>query len=330
MIKIAINGFGRVGRAAFKIALAKKNCQIVAINDLGDINNLAYLLKYDSVYRRYDRSVSVSGNNLVVAGKKFPVYAIAEPEKLPWKKHKVDVVLECTGVFTKKEDASKHLKAGAKNVIISAPTKSEGVATIVRGVNDKNAKKEKLMANASCTTNCVAPIMAVLESAFGIEKALLTTVHAVTASQRAVDLPYAKNWREGRAAGINIIPSTTGAAIATALTLPSLKDKFDGVALRVPVICGSISDIVVLLKKNVTVEQVNGAFKRAAKSPIYKGILVASDEELVSSDILGTSASAIVDLKFTRVVGGNLVKVLAWYDNEWGYSNRLVEMAERI
>ncbi|MEK7159265.1 MAG: glyceraldehyde 3-phosphate dehydrogenase NAD-binding domain-containing protein, partial [Patescibacteria group bacterium] len=284
----------------------------------------------DSVYGQYQGTVEAIGNNLVVDGKEYPVFAMTNPAELPWKKLKVDVVLECTGVFTKKEEAESHFQAGAKKVIISAPTKSDGVLTVVRGVNDADAKNEKLIANASCTTNCVAPIMAVLEANFGIEKAMLTTAHALTASQRTVDLAYPKNWREGRAAGVNIIPSTTGAATATALVLPSLKDKFDGISLRVPIICGSISDIVALLKKDVTVEEVNNAFKEAVTSATYSGVLAVSEEELVSSDILGSTASAIIDLKLTKVVAGNLVKVMAWYDNENGYAHRLVEMAEIV
>ncbi|MEK7511410.1 MAG: type I glyceraldehyde-3-phosphate dehydrogenase [Patescibacteria group bacterium] len=330
MVRVAINGFGRIGRASFKIALANKNIAIVAINDLCPADNLAYLFKHDSVYGQYQGTVEAVGNNLVVDGKEYPVFAMINPAELPWKILKVDVVLECTGVFTKKEEAEGHFQAGAKKVIISAPTKSDGVLTVVRGVNDADAKNEKLIANASCTTNCVAPIMAVLEANFGIEKAMLTTAHALTASQRTVDLAYSKNWREGRAAGVNIIPSTTGAATATALVLPSLKDKFDGISLRVPIICGSISDIVALLKKDVTVEEVNNAFKEAATSATYSGVLAVSEEELVSSDILGSTASAIIDLKLTKVVAGNLVKVMAWYDNENGYAHRLVEMAEIV
>ena len=328
MKKIAINGFGRIGRATLKIILEKhKNFQVVGINDLGDLNNLAYLLRFDTAQGRYDKKVSVSGSNLVVGSKKIPFFSEKEPEKLPWKKLKVDVVLECTGVFTKKEDASRHLKAGAKQVIISAPSKSEGVVTVVRGVNEKQAKGQKVVANASCTTNCTAPVMSVLDQVFGVEKALLTTVHAVTASQRTVDLSVAKDWREGRSVIGNIIPTSTGAAKATALTLPQLTGKFDGVSVRVPVVCGSLIDVVVLLKKNVTVEQVNNTFKKFAKLPQFKGILEVSEhDELVSSDIVNTTASAIVDLAFTRVVDGNLIKVMAWYDNEWGYANRLVEM----
>ncbi len=332
MKKVAINGFGRIGRASLKIILDKhKNFEVVAINDLGDLNNLAYLLRFDTAQGRYNKKVSVSGSNLIVGTKKIPFFSEKEPEKLPWKKLKVDVVLECTGVFTKKEDASKHLRAGAKQVIISAPSKSEGVITVVRGVNEKLAKGQKVIANASCTTNCTAPVMSVLDQAFGVEKALLTTIHAVTASQRTVDLPVAKDWREGRSVIGNMIPTSTGAAKATALTLPQLSEKFDGVSVRVPVVCGSLIDVVALLKKNVTVEQVNEAFKKFAKKPQFKNLLEVSEhDELVSSDIVNTTASAIVDLAFTRVVDGNLVKVMAWYDNEWGYSNRLVEMIAYI
>ena len=330
MINLAINGFGRIGRATLKIALTKKNVRVVGINDLAELDNLAYLLKYDSAQGKYDKQVKVQGNNLVVGRTSIPFVSEKDPAKLPWKKYKIDVVLECTGFFTKKEEASKHIKAGAKNVIISAPAKSEGIMTVVRSVNDKDAKGEKVVANASCTTNCTAPIMAVLESQFGVEKALLTTIHATTSTQRTVDLPMAKDWRRGRSTLNNIIPTTTGAAVATALTIPSLENKFDGVSIRVPVVCGSLVDIVVLLKKDVTVDQVNNAFKKFAKHPLYKNVLEVSEEELVSTDILGTTASAIVDLKFTKVVDGNLIKVLAWYDNEWAYSHRLVEMISRV
>jgi glyceraldehyde 3-phosphate dehydrogenase len=330
MLNIAINGFGRIGRQAFKIALTKKNLRVAAINELGDIKNMAYLLKYDSVYGRYPKSVKADGANLIVAGKKFPVYACANPAELPWKKLGVDAVLECTGVFTKKEDAEKHLEAGAKAVIISAPSKSEGVTTVVRSVNEEKAVGQKIVANASCTTNCCAPVMAVLAKKFGVEKALLSTVHAMTASQRIVDSPNTKDWREGRAASANIIPSSTGAAIATALVLPELKNKFDGVSFRVPVVCGSVVDIVALLKKNVTPQSVNDAFKKASQEKRFSGVLETTEEDLVSSDILGTTASAIVDLRYTRVVGGNLVKIVVWYDNEWAYANRLVEMVEFV
>ncbi|MFA6536859.1 MAG: type I glyceraldehyde-3-phosphate dehydrogenase, partial [Patescibacteria group bacterium] len=241
---------------------------------------------------------------------------------------KVDVVLECTGRFTKKEEVEKHLLAGAQKVIISAPTKSEDILTVVKSVNHEKAKGQTVVANASCTTNCIAPIMAVLQENFGVEKSFLTTVHAMTASQRTVDLANEKDFREGRSASQNIIPSTTGAAIATTLVLPELKNRFDGISLRVPVVCGSISDIVAVLQKNVTVQDLNNSFIKASKSKKYKGIIAVSDDDFVSSDILGNEASTIIDLPFTKVVGGNLIKILAWYDNEWGYANRLIEMID--
>ncbi len=331
MTKISINGFGRIGRCAFKIALTKENLQVVAINDLTDTRTLAYMLKYDTVYGRFGGKVSYDAKNLIVNGKKIPVFAEKDPSKLPWKKLGVDVALECTGVFDNKDALKMHLKAGAKKAILSAPAKDE-VQTLVFGTELTKkilGKNDKIISNASCTTNCIAPVMQVLQTAFGIEKAIMTTVHAYTASQKLVDGPDAKDLRRGRAGAANLAPSSTGAAKATMLVIPELKDLFDGISIRVPVICGSLSDITALLKKKVTVEQVNKAFEKFANQPMYKNILgiAKGDDELVSSDIVGTTESAIVDLKYTRVVGGNLVKVLAWYDNEWAYSNRLVEMA---
>lgn len=328
--RIAINGFGRIGRAAFKAALANKNIEVAAINDLTPIEALAYLLGHDSVYGNFDKKVSATKNHLIVGNKKFMVFSQPDPAKLPWKKLKVDVVLECTGFFTKKEDAQKHLKAGARQVIISAPSKSQDLVTVVKGVNEKQAKNQKIVANASCTTNCVSPVMMVLEAVFGVQKSLMTTIHAYTSTQNIVDGFNKKDLRRGRAAAVNMIPTTTGAAIATTKTLPGLKDKFDGVAVRVPVACGSLTDIVCLLKKEVTAEQVNKAFVKYSKTPQLKGILAVAKQPLVSSDIIGTTASAIVDLSFTRVVDKNLVKVMAWYDNEWAYSVRLVEMVNQV
>ncbi len=330
MKKIAINGFGRIGRSALKIALTKKNLQVVAINDLATKENSLYLLQNDTVYGKYKNKVELKNNCFIIGKNKIALFHEADPQKLPWKKLKVDVVLECTGRFTKKEEVEKHLLAGAQKVIISAPTKSEDILTVVKSINHQKAKTEKIIANASCTTNCVAPIMAVLQENFGVEKSLLTTVHAMTASQRTVDMVSGKDFREGRSASQNIIPSTTGAAVATSLVLPKLKYKFDGISMRVPVVCGSVSDIVVLLSKNVTVQEINKAFISASQSSKYRGIIDVSDGNLVSSDILGSSVSTIIDLPFTRVVGGNLVKVVAWYDNEWGYANRLVEMVDEV
>lgn len=334
MTKIAINGFGRIGRAAFKIALSKKNVQVVAINDLTDPKTLSYLLKYDSVYGRLEKTIGYDKSNIIVNGKKYPVLSEKDPSKLPWKKMGVDVVLECTGVFEKFEELQMHIKAGAKKVVLSSPAKDEKTPTLVMGTDStkKNIGKSNIISNASCTTNCIAPVMQVLESQFGIEKSLMTTIHAYTATQKLVDSPDAKDLRRGRAGAVNMAPSTTGAAKATALVIPELKDKFDGIAVRVPIICGSLSDITAILKKNVTAEQINKAFITAAKKPDLKGILgiAGPDDEIVSTDVIKTTYSTIVDLKYTRVVGGNLIKVLAWYDNEWGYSNRLVEMATRL
>ncbi|PIR66279.1 MAG: type I glyceraldehyde-3-phosphate dehydrogenase [Parcubacteria group bacterium CG10_big_fil_rev_8_21_14_0_10_36_14] len=333
MIRVVINGFGRIGRNTFKAGFGRadlKNIEWVAVNDLTEPANLAYLLKHDTVYHDYDKKVGYGDKYLTVNGKKILVFAEKDPAKLPWKKLRIDVVLECTGIFRDKESAGAHIKAGAKKVIISAPSKGEGVGTYILGVNsDKYDGKEKVIDNGSCTTNCIAPAMAVLHAAFGVEKALMTTVHGYTADQRLVDAPH-KDYRRGRTAGQNMIPTTTGAAIATTKTIPDLVGKFDGISIRVPLPAGSISDFTCLLKKDVTIEQVNNAFKRAAKNPIYKGILTVTDEPIVSSDILGNPHSSIIDLAFTKVIGGNMVKVLAWYDNEWGYSNRLIEMVKKI
>ncbi|MFA5124229.1 MAG: type I glyceraldehyde-3-phosphate dehydrogenase [Patescibacteria group bacterium] len=332
-MRIAINGFGRIGRCAFKIALEKRGVQIVAINDLTDTRTLAYMLKHDTVYGRYGKKVTYDKQNIIVDGKKIPVFAEKDPARLPWKKYKVDAVLECTGVFEKAEDLKKHTLAGAKKVILSAPAKDE-VTTLVFGteLTKKKIGQDKIISNASCTTNCIAPVMQILESKFGVIKSIMTTVHAYTASQRLVDGPDAKDLRRGRAGAANMAPSSTGAAKATTLVIPTLKDKFDGISIRVPVICGSLSDITAVLKKNVTIEEINDTFRKMSSHPLYKNILAIADgdDELVSSDIIGTTESAIVDLKYTRVVDGNLVKILAWYDNEWGYSNRLVEMAMAI
>ncbi len=324
-VKIAINGFGRIGRAACKVALDNQDAEIVAINDLGDLENLAYLLQYDSVYGRYAKDVSVEDGNLVVDGKRIAVLQEKEPEKLPWKDLGIDVVIESTGFFTDEEGARKHLTAGAKHVVISAPTKSDSVPTVVLGVNDDQLPGLEVVSNASCTTNCSAPVIAVLEKVFGVEKALLLTTHAYTATQSLVDGPGKGDFRRGRAAAINMAPSSTGAAIAATKAIPSLAGKFDGISLRVPVPVVSMSDVTCVLKKDVTVDEINQAFKDAAQDPAYQGILAVTEDPVVSSDFIGDPHSAIVDLPLTRVVGGNLVKVMAWYDNEWGYSNRLVE-----
>jgi glyceraldehyde 3-phosphate dehydrogenase len=331
MITIAINGFGRIGRQAFKVAFTKKNVQVVAINDLTDTKTLAHLLKYDTSYGKYDKEVSFDEKNIIVNGKKFPVFAEKDPSLLPWKKLKVDVVLECTGRFTDEAGMGLHLKAGARKVILSAPGKGGEIPTYVMSVNSDQVKQEKkkLINNASCTTNCISPVMSVLQDVFGIEKAMMTTVHGYTADQNLQDGPH-KDLRRARAAAENITPTTTGAAIATAEAIPSLSNIFDGLSLRVPVPTVSLSDITVVLKKNVTKEEINKALIDASKSKQFKGILGVTAEQLVSSDFIGDAHSAIVDLSLTNVVGGNLVKVVAWYDNEYGYAHRLIEMTEEF
>lgn len=328
MINVAINGFGRIGRQTFKVAFNNKNVKIVAINDLTDSRTLAHLIKYDTVYGKFEFPVSYDDKHIVIKGKKIPVYAEKDPTLLPWGKLKVDVVLECTGRFTKKEDAEMHLKAGAKKVIISAPAKGGGVPTYVRGVNCGKVGREKSLVinNASCTTNCIAPIMAVLQEKFGIEKAMMSTVHAYTAEQMLQDGPH-KDLRRARAAAMNIVPTTTGAAKAVGEVITSLQGIFDGVAFRVPAPTVSLSDIIAVLKKNVTKEEINKAIIIASRTSRFESIIEVTDEPLVSSDLIGNTHSTIVDLSLTNVVGGNMVKVVAWYDNEVGYAHRLVEMA---
>ena len=329
-VRVGINGFGRIGRNAFKIAFERNDIEVVAINDLTDNGTLAHLLKHDSSYGLYSHDVSVSEEGIIVDGMTIKVYAERDPSKLPWRNLDVDVVIESTGLFVTPELASAHIDAGAKKVVISAPAKGEGVDTIVLGVNDdKIAESTPVISNASCTTNCITPVMAVLEGAFGIEKAMMTTVHSYTASQRLQDAP-AKDLREARAAAENIVPTTTGASIAAAKALPALENRFGGMSVRVPTPVVSLSDFVVLLKRDVSIDEVNKVFKDAAKQPYYQGILGVTEEELVSSDFKGDSHSCIVDLPLTNVVGGNMVKVVAWYDNEWGYSNRLVELVADV
>ncbi|MDP2944324.1 MAG: type I glyceraldehyde-3-phosphate dehydrogenase [bacterium] len=329
-INIAINGFGRIGRAALKVIWMRfPNMNVVAINDLTDAATLAHLLSYDSCYGSTRQKITATKDAIFVGGHKIPVLAIKEPSELPWKKMQVDIVLECTGRFTDKESLKQHLKAGAKKVILSAPAKKGGVKTIVPGVNmEKVTRHDNLLSCASCTTNCLAPSTKVIKDNFGVKYALMTTIHSYTADQNLVDGPH-KDLRRARAAAINIIPTTTGAAISTTETIPDLKGKFDGLAVRVPTPIGSLCDTVYLLKKKTTVEKVNRAFIKAAGGKM-RGIIEASDEELVSSDIIGNSHSAIIDLKNTKIVGGNLLKVIAWYDNEWGYSNRFVELADYL
>ena len=332
-INVAINGFGRIGRAFVKLSAGYDEVNIVAINDLGDVENLAYLLKFDSVYGRSSFDVHVDNSDeipmLMVDGKPIAIFSEPDPKKLPWKELEVDVVVESTGAFRKYEDAEKHIKAGAKRVVISAPAKSDGdgekYQTILMGVNDENLNVCSVSSNASCTTNAGSPVMTILDEGIGIEKAVLNTIHGYTATQSIVDGPKNGDFRKGRAAAQNIIPSTTGAAIATTKALPQLTDKFDGVALRVPVIVGSIADITFISKRNTTVEEVNELLQKASLDNRWEGIFSSTNEPIVSQDIVGNTNASIADLSFTKVVDGNLVKVLAWYDNEIGYTNSLVK-----
>lgn len=330
LTRVAINGFGRIGRSAFKIAWERNDLEIVAINDLTDTKTLAYLLKYDSNYGTYGHEVSHDDDSLIIDGTKVRVLAEKDPTALPWRDMDVDVVIESTGFFTTEEGASQHVTAGARRVVISGPTKSESVDTIVLGANDDViASATQVVSNASCTTNSLGAVMAVLDTEFGVEKSMLTTIHSYTSSQRLQDAP-AKDLREGRSAAENMVPTTTGAAVAVAKTLPQLEGKFDGLSVRVPTPVVSLSDVTALLKRNVTVDEINQAFRKAAGDSFYQGILGVSEEQLVSRDFIGNSHSGIVDLPLTKVVDGNLVKVMVWYDNEWGYSNRLVELVADI
>ncbi len=330
MIKVAINGFGRIGRTFFRLAYGRPDMEVVAINDLGDINNLAYLLKYDSAYGRAPFEVTVLDGALVVDGKTIAVTSEREPAQLPWGTLGVDVVVESTGFFTSYEQANQHITAGAKRVVISAPAKdaeggSVAGATILMGMNESDLATCAVTSNASCTTNATNPLIAILDEAIGIKKALLNTVHAYTASQSLVDGPSRKDTREGRAAALNIVPSSTGAAKATTLVHPQLKGKFDGISLRVPVPVGSIVDVTFLAARPTTVEEVNAALIAAAGTDRWKHLFATTDEEIVSTDIIGARYASIADLAFTRVVDGDLVKVLAWYDNETSYTQTLVE-----
>ena len=332
MIKVAINGFGRIGRTFFRLAYDKPEIRIVAINDLGDLENLAYLLKHDSVYGTYKEKVSVDtkNNKLIVNNQKIDFIQEKDPVKLPWKKLGVDVAVESTGFFESFEGSSAHLKAGAKRVVISAPAKDDDEslklgATVLLGVNESDMEKVKITSNGSCTTNAVAPVVAVMSERLGIKKAVLNTIHAYTATQRIVDGPDKKDWRRGRAGAINLVPSTTGAAIAVTKAVKSLKNIFDGIAIRTPVPTVSLADITFVASRKTSVEEINKIFKEEAKKPRWKGILGATEEQMVSTDFIGIETASIVDLNFTKVIDGDLVKVLAWYDNEWGYSATLVE-----
>ncbi len=327
--RVAINGFGRIGRVFLKLAEGNDQFEIVAINDLGDIENLAYLLKHDTVYGKNSIDIETKESDLIINGRAITFLSERNPEKLPWKDMEIDIVLESTGVFASYEKSKVHLDAGAKRVVISAPVKDvppSGIvgATVLMGINEGLLKTCDISSNASCTTNAGSPVIQILEEKVGIEKALLNTVHGYTSTQSLVDSPNKKDFRKGRAAAQNIIPSTTGAAIATTKAITSLEGKFDGIALRVPVVSGSIVDITFVAKRDVTADEINSIFIEASKEDKWSKIFTVTDEQLVSSDIIGNTLASIVDLSFTRVVGGNLVKVLSWYDNEMGYTNALV------
>ncbi|NMM54657.1 type I glyceraldehyde-3-phosphate dehydrogenase [Paenibacillus aquistagni] len=329
MVKVGINGFGRIGRNVFRAALNNSEVEIVAINDLTDVKTLAHLLKYDTTHGTFEATVEAKEGALVVNGKEVKVFAERNPENLPWGANGVEIVVESTGIFTAKDKAEMHLKGGAKKVIISAPATNEDI-TIVMGVNEDkyDAANHTIISNASCTTNCLAPFAKVLHEQFGIVKGMMNTIHSYTNDQNVLDLPH-KDLRRARAAAQNIIPTTTGAAKAVSLVLPELKGKLNGMSMRVPTPNVSVTDLVVELEKDVTVEEVNAALKAAADGPL-KGILNYSEEPLVSSDYNGDPASSTIDALTTMVIGGNLVKVVSWYDNEWGYSNRVVDLAAFI
>lgn len=331
MVKIAINGFGRIGRISFRNIQRKSNIEVVAINDLTDATTLAHLLKYDSVHGRFDGEVHAEGDYLVVNGKKIRVYAEKDPETLPWGELGIDIVIESTGIFRNKEKMGKHIKAGAKKVILTVPAdKAEDVdATVVLGVNDNILTKEMTcISNASCTTNCLAPIAKVLHDKFGIVRGLMNTIHSYTNDQQILDLPH-KDLRRARAAAVSIIPTSTGAAKAVGLVIPELKGKLDGLSMRVPTPDGSVVDLTVELSRPVTKEEINAAIKEAAEGPM-KGILEYTEDPIVSCDIVGNPHSSIFDSKLTMVMEGNMVKVVSWYDNENGYSNRVCDLAEKL
>jgi glyceraldehyde 3-phosphate dehydrogenase len=328
-IKVGINGFGRIGRNVFRVIAAREDIDVVAINDLADARTLSILLKYDSVHGRFDGDIEAKEDTLVVEGKEVKLTKEKDPAGLPWKELGVDIAIESTGIFTKKADCAKHLEAGAKKVILSAPAKDQLDATIVMGINENDLSPEhKIVSNASCTTNCLAPLVKVINDNFQIEKGLITTIHAYTNDQNVADMMH-KDLRRARAAAVNIIPTTTGAAKAIGEVIPELKGKLDGMAMRVPVANGSVTDLVATVKKNVSIEEVNSAFKAAADNEL-KGILEYCEDPIVSSDIIGNEHSCILDAMSTCVIGGNLIKVIGWYDNEWGYSNRMVDLAGLI
>lgn len=328
MPNVAINGLGRIGRAALRVLLDDGEVDVVAVNDIASVENLAYLMRYDTVYGRYGRDVRVEANALVIGDKRIQVLAERDPAKLPWQELAVDLVLECTGVFTTLEGLTKHVEAGASFVILSAPTKADAVPTVVHGVNRPDGTAQ-IISCASCTTNCITPVLEIAKRRLGAERAVMTTVHAYTATQQLVDSPD-RDFRRGRAAAANLVPASTGAAVAATRALPDMAGLFDGIALRAPIPVGSIADIVFVTGRSVSVEEVNGAFEQEAQTSRYKGILAVSQDPLVSADIVGDAHAAVVDLSLTRVVDHTLVKVMAWYDNEWGFTNQMIREARSL
>lgn len=328
MATIAINGLGRIGRAALKIILEKPDLELVAVNDIVPIDNIVYLLKYDTVYGRYNKTVEADGENLVIDGRSIRYLSEKDPSKLPWSDIEVDIVLECTGVFTKREDLEKHVQAGARYVILSAPAKSDDVVTVVHGVNTLDGDT-RILACASCTTNCITPVVEIIGRRIGIKKAIMTTVHAYTASQGIVDKP-SKNFERGRAGAANFVPTSTGAAKATAKALPQFDKLFDGIAVRGPVAVGSLADIVIVAERKTSVEEINQIFVEEAASERYRDIIGVTEDPIVSSDIIQDPRASIIDLGMTRVVDGDLIKILSWYDNEWGFTNQMVRQAQEL
>lgn len=328
MTKVAINGLGRIGRATFKVILENPELELVAVNDVVPTENIAYLLKHDTVYGNYEKALSFEDNNIIVEGKKYQLFNERDPENLPWKDLGIDLVFECTGVFTKKEDLEKHVNAGAKYVILSAPAKSDGVSTVVHGVNESDTNGG-VFSCASCTTNCITPIVEIIGRRVGVEKAIMTTVHAYTSTQGLVDEPN-KKMRRGRAAAANFVPTSTGAAVATTKALPQFEGKFDGAAIRGPVPVGSIADITFVLSRSTSIDEINDIFREESATDRYMGVVAVTEDELVSSDIVKNPHASIVDLAMTQVVDGDLLKVMSWYDNEWGYVNQMVREAKKI
>jgi glyceraldehyde 3-phosphate dehydrogenase len=326
MARVAINGFGRIGRALFKQLVDIPELDVVAINDLAPVDNLAYLLRYDTAYGVFEKSVQHEGRRLIVDGTAYPVLAEGDPAKLPWHEIGIDLVLECTGTFNKREDLQKHMNAGARHILLSAPTKSEDVPTIVYGVNHTEHPGTLLASCASCTTNCIAPLVEVLGRRIGVRKAALTTLHAYTATQELVDGPN-KKFRRGRAAAANFVPSSTGAAIATTRALPKYAGKFDGFAVRAPIVVGSLADVVLLVERATSASEVNSIFSEEAQTERYSGVLAVTTDPIVSSDVVKQPVASLVDLGLTQVVDGDLVKVLSWYDNEWGYASQMIREA---